>query len=375
VILIAGAGIGGLTLAAALRREGIACQVLERASRFAPQGSGITVQPNALRALRVYGLDAMVREYAEPIAELQVRHWQGRPLSCLSGAALERAFGAPALAIHRAELHAVLLEAAGADLVRTDCEATGFREDEAGVELLLRDGSSVRGQVLVGADGLRSPVRAGLLGARPPRYAGYTSWRCVVASAPGVTPGLASESWGPGARFGIVPLPGGRTYWYATANRPAGGTDASAGALLPLFEGWHAPIPELLAASGSGILRTDIHDRPQAPRWTRGRVTLLGDAAHPMTPNLGQGGCQAIEDAVVLARELARSPTDLPRALGRYEARRREHTARVTETARRLGALGQWRLAPARAVRDALLSLPGEQAQLRQVAWLYSFEA
>jgi 2-polyprenyl-6-methoxyphenol hydroxylase-like FAD-dependent oxidoreductase len=373
-IIIAGAGIGGLTLAAALRRAGVSCLVVERAPSFEPVGAGITIQPNAIAALRAFDMHETVIAAGQPAHEMRIRHFRGRTLSRLHGGQFERRFGAPLLGMHRADLHAVLLHLAGRDVVRVGFELAVYEERGEAVEVVSRIGERVSGRALVGADGLRSAVRAQLLGEEPPIYAGYTSWRGVVSGVRGVEPGRASESWGPGARFGIVPLPGGRTYWYATANAPAGGRDRGPTELRERFWDWHDPIPALLEATPTGVhLRTDIQDRPRPPRWTAGRVALLGDAVHPMTPDLGQGGCQAVEDAVVLARCLS-AAADPAAAFAAYEHKRAERAAWVVKEARAFGALGQWDAASARFVRDTLVRLTPASISLGRMTRLYAFE-
>ena len=168
--------------------------------------------------------------------------------------------------------------------------------------------------------------------------------------------GEVGESWGRGERFGFCPIGFGEVYWFAVANRPAGGRDGadSLGALLDRFRTWHAPIPALLRATDpADVLRTDIHDRPPVRSWTRGRVALLGDAAHPMTPNLGQGGCQAVEDAVALALLLSAS-RDHVRAFRHYERIRLKRANRMVEAARRIGRVGQASTVVGTWLRDAM---------------------
>jgi 2-polyprenyl-6-methoxyphenol hydroxylase-like FAD-dependent oxidoreductase len=359
-VLIAGAGIGGLTLACALRKAGIAATVFERADALRRVGAGIIVQMNAAVALRRIGLcDAVAGAGASP-TDSAILQPSGESITRLPVDQLQRELGAPMVCIHRARLQALLLEHAGPEHVQLGRAVTGFQDSGHGVTVTLSDGSTATGDVLVGADGLRSVVRHGLLGDEPLRYSGYTSWRGVAPEVPGLRPGQLSETWGRGARFGVVPIGGGEVYWFATLNAPAGGQDApgEARALLQqLFGGWHAPIPELLAATPEdAIFRTDIHDRPPLGRWSRGRVTLLGDAAHPMTPNLGQGGCQAIEDAVVLAECLARAGT-VEDALAAYEHRRRERANRFVSRSWSLGRLAQLESPAGRFVRDALFRL------------------
>jgi 2-polyprenyl-6-methoxyphenol hydroxylase-like FAD-dependent oxidoreductase len=245
--------------------------------------------------------------------------------------------------IHRADLLAVLAGAVGADGIRTGAEVTGVESRGERVVARLADGSEVAGDVLIGADGIRSTVRRDILGEVAPRYAGYTIWRWV-APFPGsrLRPG---ESWGAGARFGQAALPGERAYAYATLSTPAGGRGAAGERreLERVFSGWHAPIPDLVAAAPeAAILRNDSYDLPPLRAWGRGRVTLLGDAAHAMTPNLGQGACQALEDAVALSEWLRDAP-DVERALRGYETQRRRPTASFQRRSRSAGAVGQWR--------------------------------
>ena len=222
-----------------------------------------------------------------------------------------------------------------------------FEQDGEGVTAYFSDGTQARGEALIGADGLHSVVRAQLHGPSDPVYAGYTAWRAVIPfdGTPGVqdrlTPG---ETWGKGARFGQVPLRGGQVYWFATRNAPPGsrGPAGEKAELRQIFRGWHAPIEELIENTPDDrILRNDIYDRPVLNAWGRGRVTLLGDAAHPMTPNLGQGACQALEDAVVLARCLGQSGEAGP-ALRQYEQLRIPRANSLVRQSRQLGKVGQW---------------------------------
>ncbi|WP_343073546.1 FAD-dependent monooxygenase [Pyxidicoccus fallax] len=359
-VLIAGAGIGGLTLACALRRAGLTATVFERADALRWVGAGITVQMNAAVALRRIGLcDAVAAAGASP-TDSAILQPSGATITRLPVQQMQQELGTPMVCIHRARLQSVLLEHAGPEHVRLGRAVTGFKDDGHQVTATLSDGSSVTGDVLVGADGLRSAVRSGLLGDAPLRYSGYTSWRGISPEVPSARPGHVSETWGPGARFGVVPIGSGQVYWYATLNAPPGGQDTPGAArtrLREIFGGWHAPIPDLLAATpDDAIVRTDIHDRPPVNRWSRGRVTLLGDAAHPMTPNLGQGGCQAIEDAVVLSECLA-SGAPVEAALATYEQRRRERANQMVSRSWRLGQLAQLESPTARFMRDALFRL------------------
>lgn len=374
--LLAGGGIGGLTAALALRRAGFEVRVLERAAALQAVGAGLTVQPNAVLALRTLDArlaDAVVAAGHVPPA-LRVLDPAGRPISEVDATALYREVGAPGVALHRARLHELLLQALGSGHVETGAEVAGFELRGDRVAVRLSNGAELDADVVVGADGLRSTLRGQLLHDGPPRYAGYTSWRGVAEGLDGLD---TTETWGPGCRFGVVPIGARRVYWFATANAPAGETESAVDTparLDRLFGRWHAPIPELLAATPDGaILRTDIADRAPARVWGQGRFTLLGDAAHPMTPNLGQGACQAIEDAVVLGRCLAAREGGLEAALRRHERLRQPRSAAVTVAARRLGALGQLENTLLRGLRDTLLRAAPQPAQERQVARLWRF--
>ncbi|WP_224249887.1 FAD-dependent monooxygenase [Hyalangium gracile] len=363
-VIIAGGGIGGLTLGVALRRAGISVRIFERAAALRPVGAGITMQTNAMLAFRAIGLDAAVAAAGHAMQRGSILDQRGRPLGTMMVGEMAQELGAPMIAIHRARLQEVLQEALGSESLTLGLKVVGFREEPEGIVVRISDGSEVRGALLVGADGLRSTVRSQLLNDGEPRFAGYTSWR-GVCEVPGLAePSITSESWGHGLRFGVVPLGEGRTYWFATANVPAGGIDApdAHGELLSRFSGWHEPIRALIENTpAAAIVRTDIHDRAPVQHWARGRVVLIGDAAHPMTPNMGQGGGQAVEDAVVLARCLA-TEKDLPAALSRYEALRIPRANDFVSRSRKLGAIGQWENAVACWIRDRLFRLVPESS-------------
>jgi 2-polyprenyl-6-methoxyphenol hydroxylase-like FAD-dependent oxidoreductase len=371
-VLIAGGGIGGLTLGVALRRAGFSVRVFERAPSLRPVGAGITMQTNAILAFRTIGLDTAVAAAGHVMQRGSVLDAQGRVLGSMHLSEMAQELGAPLIAIHRARLQEVLQQALGPEPLVLGLKVVGFREEQGAVVARLSDGTEARGDLLVGADGLRSTVRAQLLDDGEPRYAGYTSWRGVCDVAGLADPSSTSETWGRGLRFGIVPIDQGRTYWFATANAPVGGIDApdAHAELLSRFSQFHPPVRALIESTpAASIFRTDIHDRPPVQRWARGRVVLLGDAAHPMTPNMGQGGGQAVEDAVVLARCLA-TEAGVPEALARYQALRIPRANGFVRQSRRLGGVGQWQSGAACWLRDRLFQLTPDstvRASLRRV--------
>jgi 2-polyprenyl-6-methoxyphenol hydroxylase-like FAD-dependent oxidoreductase len=378
--LIIGAGIGGLAAGIALRHAGVEVDVFEQADGPRDAGAGISLWANAIHALKALGLQRSIECASLTYAAGGLRSWRGTILASLPVDELQRLFQPPVIVMHRADLLAALLEAFGKARVHTAARCVAIHQNEGEVTAVFADGRHVQGDLLIGADGLHSVVRAQLHGARRPRYAGCTAWRAVVPfDAQTVLPG---ESWGRGSVFGQVPMPalrerresngpGGRVYWYATRNAPEGGRSPDEKAeLRRLFRGWHEPIAALIeAADPATILRNDIYDRPILDVWGQGRATLLGDAAHPMMPFLGQGGCQALEDAVVLGTCL-RESGDVPAALREYEARRVPRANRFVWMSRRAGRIAQLQNPLAVALRNRLVSLVNPSAQARRLARL-----
>ena len=372
--IIIGAGIGGLAAGVALRRRGIRVGIFERAERLDEVGAGLSLWRNAIDALAELGLAAPLRAIGLPQVGGGLRSRRGNVLATVPADS-----GDPLVTVvPRAELHALLLGANGPNRVRLSAACVAVEQDATGVTARFADGREVRGDVLIGADGLHSVVRAQLFGAAPPRYAGYTAWRGVaVVEHRRLPAGAGGETWGRGARFGLAPMSHDRVYWYATRNAPEGEVDDGhrKADLLRLFRGWHPPIEAVLEATDEeAILRNDIYDREPLARWTRGRVTLLGDAAHPMTPNLGQGACQAIEDGVVLARSLDET-ADVPAALAAYEERRLARTSRIVRQSWRFGRVAQWQNPVACFARDTLVRAIPASTQLRRLQWIVEHRA
>jgi 2-polyprenyl-6-methoxyphenol hydroxylase-like FAD-dependent oxidoreductase len=358
-VVIAGAGIGGLTLAIALRRRGKAVTVFERAASLEAVGAGIALPANGVRALQRLGLGERVARAGKVVDRAVIQDWRGRQLGPeVDLSAVYEQMGASLVALHRARLHRVLLDAVGADAVTTGAQVASFEQDAGSVMVALVNGDRIEADLLVGADGLHSAVRAQLMGDSRPTYSGYTSWRGVTPADSVTQPERTSESWGRGERFGIVPIGFGEMYWFAVADAPSDGRDNDVHReLLTRFSSWHAPIADIIRATPSDrIVRTDISDRPPIERWHSGHVVLIGDAAHPMTPNLGQGAGQAIEDAVVLDECLATGAT-LEEALVSYEERRVARANGIVRASRQFGAVAQWSNPIAAWARDRAMSL------------------
>ena len=371
--IVIGAGIGGLSAAIALRKAGMETVVFERARELKEVGAGLSLTANATAALNELGLAHALREIGGPVGRAEIRTWRNDVLSTIPVSQLDEKLGSRTVAVHRADLQALLLRELGEGVVQLDVEYIGLEQNSAGIRAFFAGRREEHCDVLIGADGLRSAVRAGLLGDGQPRYAGYTVWRAVVT--PGrdfFPPDVTIEYWGTGTRCLWARVGGGRVYWAVSTNAREGEKDvtgATKGALLGLLRGWPGPVPALIEATEEpAILRTDIYDRdPPRKRWGEGRVTLLGDAAHPMTPDLGQGACQAIEDAVELGRCLEHQETGAAAALGLYEARRIRRTAWIVRGSRRTGRIAQLQNPLACRLRDAALRALPLRLQMKQL--------
>jgi len=345
-VLIAGAGIGGLTAANAFRHAGIPVRVFERGPELRDIGAGVGLQVVARKALDAIGLTPALAAISGTMHErLELRDRRGRVLSVIPQ---------QAATVHRKDLLAMLGERLLADgSIELGRRAVGFEQDDHGVTLRFDDGGEERGALLVGADGINSAIRTQALGDQPLRYSGFTVWRAIPEfSHPGVPEGLSQQAFGRGSLFGMFPSSDGRVYWFGSRTAPEGEADTPEGRkaeLLELFDGYYDPIAELIAATPADeIDRRDIYDRPASDRWGAGRVTLLGDAAHAALPTLGQGAGQAIEDAAVLAhRVAARCPelddgAAIDRALREYEQQRMPRTKKVIDESWSISRSYKW---------------------------------
>jgi 2-polyprenyl-6-methoxyphenol hydroxylase-like FAD-dependent oxidoreductase len=349
--VVIGAGVGGLAAGAALQQRGWDVSVLERSEALEAVGAGLALAPNALKALDVLGVGDQVRAQSALQGEAGIVRTDGRWISRTSAATAEARYGDPTVVLHRAALVDLLAGVLKPGTLQLGTQVGGVDAETGTVRTVHGD---TKADLVVAADGINSPVRRALFPAYPePVYAGVTSWRIVVPAPVG--PVLPVETWGRGRVFGVTILGDGRVYCYATAPAAPGGSAPDEKAeLLRLFGTWHAPIPQLIAAADR-VLRTDIRclDGP-LETFHRGRVALLGDAAHAMTPNLGQGGCQAIEDAVVLAVY-----ADRPDGLARYSAERLPRTTAVAAASRRIGRLTRLSNPAAVFLRDTAMQLAG----------------
>jgi 2-polyprenyl-6-methoxyphenol hydroxylase-like FAD-dependent oxidoreductase len=358
-IAIVGAGIGGLVAAAGLQKDGHDVTVYEQRDGPAAVGAGLTLFDNAFVALDAIGLGDIVRNVSsDAIGRLR----SGQRLPSGQWLVSMPPFEAPAIrSLHRVDLQESLLQQLASGTLSLGNRVTVSTE---GAPVITIGEHQESFDLVVGADGIRSDARQRWGVDRGLRYAGYTAWR-GVAPASGHLADAAGETWGDGARFGIVPLPDDRVYWFATLSTAPGGKDTDAlSTLRQLFSSWHAPIAQLLDATPTGtVLRHDISDLAEFPTsFVHNRGVLLGDAAHAMTPDLGQGAGQAIEDAATLVLLLRDRPAEgahasLDAALQRYDHLRRPRTRALWQQSRRTGAVGQTTGALRVGLRDTALRL------------------
>ncbi len=346
--VVVGGGIGGLASGIALAGSGWDVSVLERAEGSTAIGAGISLWANALRVLDALEVWPDVRDAATMQAG-GARLPNGRWLSRMAD--VTQPFDV--LLVHRVELHDHLQAALPTGSLVSGVTVESVSEDGT----VVHSGGRERADLVVAADGLRSPIRTRLWPEHPgARYAGFTAWRGVTG-APFELP-EAGETWGRGCEFGLLPLRDGRVYWFATANLPEGARAGDEHAeVLRRFGGWHDPIRRVVEATPAGaVLRHDIyHLATPLPRFARGRVALLGDAAHAQTPNLGQGACQALEDALTLAA-LVRDG-DVGAGLAAYDAQRRPRTEKFVKTALRAARVTQAENRAAVALRNSAARL------------------
>ncbi|MEY2845185.1 MAG: hypothetical protein RL076_731 [Chloroflexota bacterium] len=341
-IIISGAGIGGLTTALALQLRGHQVTVYERVATYTSVGAGIALWPNAVKVFNQIGVGGAIRARGTAHRTGGIHNKRGATLVAAHTDDIEARYGAPTIVMHRTVLMDILRNAL---FVRPHygIAVTAYTQDATGVTVQLSNGTSSHGAALIVADGIHSRIRQQWFPHIAPRYAGYTAWRGVCY----FDHDRVGKRWGEwlgsrGMRFGVTPLTDNQIYWYATHNQPPEQLIPSSerqAHLHTLFADWGIPIAAIIAATPStAILQHDIYDLPALPSWTDGRVALLGDAAHAMTPNLGQGGCQAIEDALVLAKSFQHYD-DVPDALLAYQQARKQYVEAVVAQSRTTGLL------------------------------------
>lgn len=370
---IIGGGIAGLTTAIALKQIGIDAQVYEAAPTIKPVGAGLVLAANAIKAYRKLGIAEKIIKRGKLLPLFSIFDERGRIITSADAKEIGKKYDLHNFAIHRAELHEALLEELNPDQIILGKRAIGFEHLKNNkIAVHFADGSNHPTDILIVADGIHSAVRQQLLPKSTIRYAGYTCWRAVIDN-PGLPLHGASETWGKNGRFGIVPLANDKIYWFAVVNAPQNDPLSRASKvenLQGIFNHFHEPIPDILKHThDDDFIWNDIIDLKPVQRYAFGNIVLIGDAAHATTPNMGQGACQAIEDAVILADELAKHD-QTANAFTAFERRRLDRTHFVVNTSWNLGKIAQWSHPVFITLRNALFRLIPERVHEKQMKTL-----
>jgi 2-polyprenyl-6-methoxyphenol hydroxylase-like FAD-dependent oxidoreductase len=358
-VIVIGGGIGGAATALALHRAGIDAVVYERTKNLREVGAGIALWANATYILQKLGLLEEAIRVGYITTNYQFNSQQGHQLVDVP----VNSFELPVVAIHRAELHQLLWRDLPKEKLFLGETFDRFEQDKNQVRAYFASGLRVEGNALIGADGLRSRVRAILLGDRSPTYRNYKTWRGLTDFVPsGYRPGYIQEFLGGGKAFGFMMLGKGRMYWYAAVTAPEAQPDAEIGRkkeLKIIFQDWFSSIPELIGATNEAdILTTDLYDRLPTQPWSQQNITLLGDAAHPMLPTMGQGACTALEDAYVVAKCL-KEKTDPVAAFQQYEFLRYPRTKLIVEQSLQSSRMGEFKHPIAVGFRNTFMKFMG----------------
>ncbi len=375
-IAILGGGIGGLSLAIALTRRGHGVDLYEAAPAWKPLGAGLGLAGNAIKAFREIGIDQEVLAVSRVLKKVVVRSQKGKSLMATDSEEVSRRFGVVNnFTIHRADLHDVLIQQLPPEIVHVGKQCVDIDQNEGGVKIYFKDGTHADHDYLVAADGIHSPVRKKLIPTSKTRYAGYTCWRGVTEQIPdNLDMDETSETWGPGCRLGIVPMTHNRIYWFACVNASENNAtmrSLSPTELLTFYKDFHAPIPELIRNTPANrVIWNDIIDLEPLTQFAFGRVVLMGDAAHATTPNMGQGACMAIEDAVVLANSLD-THANAVEAFQAFEQKRILRTTKVVNDSWQIGKMAQWRNPVLTTIRNLALSRIPKSVTDKQFKFIY----
>lgn len=370
-IAIVGGGIGGLTVALALREFGFEAEVYEQAPELLDVGAAIAVWPNALRVIERLGLIDKILAHSGEIRQISWLDQRGTLINSVSIPT--------SVALHRADLQTTLLHAFNTSRIHLGHNLVNYEQHHDKVIATFRNGDSIEADFLIGADGIHSDVRTQFLGDGEPIYRGYTVWRGISSITESSIPrATAIEIHGRGKRFGIGPVGGGRIGWWAASNSTTQQhppTENAQHELLHLFKDWYRPAVQLIEETAPHrILTTAAFDREPTRTWGNKRLTLLGDAIHPTTPNLGQGGCLAMEDAMVLARCFGKYGAT-EEALRKYEGCRYQRTAAITKYSRYYGRLGQSENLFIRLFKKSLFRLAPAAILQRLVQTVFEYDA
>lgn len=382
-IAIIGAGISGLTTALCLEKQGFQCQIFEQAEEIMPVGAGIILAHNAMQVFTMLGLSGSLEQQGNPLDSVNILDGQGMNISTIDVAQFNARFKAKNTAIHRSRLQSTLLAQLDSGSVHLGKSLTGIEQGNT-TQLTFSDGSTHRCDLVIGADGIHSKVRESLHDLEPAVYrnAHQLCWRGVAdTSLEGKYHGQLNEMWGDqGSRFGFVSISDTQVYWYALVNDNLVSTQ-----LHELFSGFAPIVMNLIEQTDhQKIFQSEIKDLATIKHWFDESLVLVGDAAHATTPNLGQGACQGVEDAYVLARCLAKylepntsKRTDLDKralnkALGQYQQLRITKAHYVVNTSWQMGKVSQWQHPVLAKARNTMFRLMPDKLNHRQSLKLFT---
>lgn len=374
-IIVIGGGIGGLTMTIALQQKGLDVHVYESGAELQAVGKGIWLPPNALLVLERLGISEAIAQRGVLLERIELRDKDDGVLLNHDLRQIKAKYGHTTVSIHRVELHRVLAEHIQPGTLHLGKHCTRFTQDNDGVTAQFEDETHAEGDVLIGADGIHSVIRKALFPNVRLRYAGQTCYRGIAnMELPDFLAHTCWEVWGGEFRFGFSPIGHREVYWYAPVTAPAGSARSDRTLLEMLAEGYASfpsPIPEIIERTpAKEIIRTALYDFLPIKRWWQGRVVLIGDAAHAMTPNLGQGGAQAIEDTFVLADMLSNCRT-IAEAFREYEHLRMLKVRRIVNTAWQFGKVAHVRRRWLQKLRNVAMKSVPDWLNRKRIEWLY----
>lgn len=376
-IAIIGAGIGGLTAAIAFEKLGHTVTIYEASPAIRPVGAGLGLGGNAVGALKVLGIAEAVIAQGNLFQNFPILDQDGKVIYNVNSEKIKSRFSIENFTIHRAALHAVLLEQIMHSEILLNKRLINLEATEKGYKLYFEDNSAAMADIVIGADGVHSKTRNFVNPTSKVRYAGYVCWRAVINNPGGIEMGF--ETWGENGRFGAVPLSDNQVYWFLCINArtPHQYKQLKKQDLSRIFKHYHAPIPELIAATpDEALIYNPIIDLEPQKHFAKERVLLIGDAAHATTPNLGQGACQAIEDVATLYQILQREQ-NIENAFKIFERKRRKRTHFIVNTSYRVGKVAQLENPLLCSLRNALFrALPTKisNKQLEKVVYEVDYD-
>lgn len=379
---IIGAGIGGLSVAIALQQLGRKVKVFEKASELKEMGAGIVLSANAIKTLEKLGVAEQVRQAGSPVKKAEIRKSDGQLLVNMPVHKQAERYGTYSYLIYRPDLQRILYEKLEPKTVVLGKKFLRLEQDRDKIVSFFEDDEIINSELLIGADGVHSRVRQYIIEESTLRYSGFTAFRGISNFEDARFPaelGGGFEAWDNGKRFGFSHLGKGRVFWFAAINMPQGTLltpENKRQTALQHLKGWWGPITDVIDSTNEeNILVHEIFDRKPIKKWHNGKVTLLGDAAHPMLPNLGQGGAQAMEDALILTRWLKKFPQNLEQALNHYEQERIPRVTKIVQGSRMMAKLMQLENPAAIKLRNQLLRKVPDDFKIKRLDWILGYKA